>query len=127
MEHREEVSWQPAGVGFLKADTLGQKIISFLNKLARVCVSSYRSNLNQTRAWHSPSFDQQPERNALPNTMKKNLKKVTRATPSLGELILAVSSVSRNNREAIAAVADLLDTGRVCLNSNGRKIRARVF
>jgi hypothetical protein len=59
--------------------------------------------------------------------MKKNLKKVTRSNPSLGDLILAVSSVSRNNREAVAAVADLLESGRVCLNSNGRKIRARVY
>jgi len=59
--------------------------------------------------------------------MKKNLKKVTRRNPSLGDLILAVSSVSRNNREAVAAVADLLESGRVCLNSNGRKVRARVY
>lgn len=29
--------------------------------------------------------------------------------PTLGELILAVSSVSREQREAIAAVADLLE------------------
>jgi hypothetical protein len=60
-------------------------------------------------------------------TMKKNLKKVTRSAPSLGDLILAVSSVSRNNREAVAAVAELLESGRVCLNSNGRKVRARVY
>jgi hypothetical protein len=59
--------------------------------------------------------------------MKKTLKKANRQTPSLGDLILAVSSVSRNNREAIAAVADLLESGRVCLNSQGRKVRARVF
>ncbi len=58
--------------------------------------------------------------------MKKTLKKSARSNPSLGDLILAVSSVSRNNREAVAAVADLLESGRVCLNSNGRKIRARV-
>jgi hypothetical protein len=58
--------------------------------------------------------------------MKKTLKKANRQTPSLGELILAVSSVSRNNREAIAAVADLLESGRVCLNSHGRKVRARL-
>jgi hypothetical protein len=60
-------------------------------------------------------------------SMKKNLKKVTRSAPSLGDLILAVSSVSRNNREAVAAVAELLESGRVCLNSNGRKVRARVY
>jgi hypothetical protein len=59
--------------------------------------------------------------------MKKPLKKATRSNPSLGDLILAVSSVSKNNREAIAAVADLLESGRVCLNSNGRKVRARVY
>lgn len=59
--------------------------------------------------------------------MKKPLKKAPRISPSLGDLILAVSSVSRNNHEAIAAVADLLESGRICLNSNGRKIRARVY
>ena len=59
--------------------------------------------------------------------MKKPLKKAQRSSPSLGDLILAVSSVSRNNREAVAAVADLLDSGRVCLNSNGRKVRARIY
>ena len=59
--------------------------------------------------------------------MKKTLKKSARQTPSLGDLILAVSSVSRTDREAIAAVADLLESGRVCLNSQGRKVRARVF
>jgi len=58
--------------------------------------------------------------------MKKTLKKSAPSNPSLGDLILAVSSVSRNNREAVAAVADLLESGRVCLNSNGRKVRARV-
>lgn len=58
--------------------------------------------------------------------MKKPLKKVTRSSYSLGDLILAVSSVSRNNRETVAAVADLLESGRVRLNSHGRKVRARV-
>ena len=63
----------------------------------------------------------------LSQAMKKTLKKSARSNPSLGDLILAVSSVSRNNREAVAAVADLLESGRVCLNSNGRKVRARVY
>lgn len=58
--------------------------------------------------------------------MKKTLKKTNRNSPSLGDLILAVSSVSRNNQEAVAAVADLLESGRVTLNSQGRKVRARV-
>lgn len=45
---------------------------------------------------------------------------------SLGELIQVVHSCSRNGRETVAAVADLLDSGRIRLQSNGRKIRARV-
>jgi hypothetical protein len=60
--------------------------------------------------------------------MKKNLKKAQRASHySLGDLILAVSSYSKNSKETVAAVADLLDSGRVRLNANGRKVRARVY
>ena len=60
--------------------------------------------------------------------MKKNLKKASRADQySLGDLILAVSSYSKNNRETVAAVADLLESGKVRLSSQGRKIRARVY
>jgi hypothetical protein len=59
--------------------------------------------------------------------MKKNLKKATRANYSLGDLILAVSTFSKNNRETVAAVADLLESGRVRLSSQGRKVRARVY
>lgn len=59
--------------------------------------------------------------------MKKNLKKSERAPLSLGDLILAVSSYSKNNRETVAAVADLLETGRVRLNAGSRKVRARVY
>ncbi len=60
--------------------------------------------------------------------MKKTLKKANRASSmSLGDLILAVSSYSNNSRETVAAVADLLETGRVRLDANGRKVRARVY
>ena len=60
--------------------------------------------------------------------MKKNLKKANRASNySLGDLILAVSSYSKNSRETVAAVADLLDSGRVRLDANGSKVRARVY
>lgn len=56
------------------------------------------------------------------------MKKQTQKNPnlSLGDLIMAVSSYSKNNKETVAAVADLLDSGRVRLQTNGRKIRARV-
>ena len=57
------------------------------------------------------------------NLMKKS-SKPQRHAPSLGDLILAVSSVSRNNREAVAAVADLLESGRVCLSPKA-KIKVR--
>ncbi len=56
--------------------------------------------------------------------MKKTLKPSRRLT--LGDLVLAVSSVSRNSSEAAAAVTDLLESGRVRLSSNGRMVRARV-
>ncbi len=56
--------------------------------------------------------------------MKKILKSNNRLT--LGDLVTAVTSVSRNLNEAAAAVADLIESGRVRLTSNGRIIRARV-
>ena len=59
--------------------------------------------------------------------MKKNtqiLKSPQRL--SLGDLILAVSSCTKNTKETVAAVADLLGSGQVRLESNGRFTRARV-
>ena len=58
--------------------------------------------------------------------MKKNTSKNNRNNYSLGDLILAVSSYSKNNRETVAAVADLLESGRVRFQTNGRKLRAHV-
>ena len=48
------------------------------------------------------------------------------ATLSLGDLILAVSSCTKNTKETVAAVADLLGSGQVRVESNGRFSRARV-
>ncbi len=45
---------------------------------------------------------------------------------SLGDLILAVSSCTKNTKETVAAVADLLGSGQVRLQSEGRITRARV-
>jgi len=62
--------------------------------------------------------------------MKKNrqfrqiLKPRTRL--SLGDLILAVSSCTHSSREMVAAVADLLASGQVRVQDNGRFLRARV-
>jgi len=60
-----------------------------------------------------------------------NMKKTTqilktRPPLSLGELILAVSSCTKNTKEMVAAVADLLGSGQVRVESNGRFNRARV-
>ncbi len=59
--------------------------------------------------------------------MKRNrqiLKPRTRL--SLGDLILAVSSCTNSSRETVATVADLLASGQVRLQDNGRFLRARV-
>jgi len=49
-----------------------------------------------------------------------------RARLSLGDLILAVSSCTRSSTETVAAVADLLASGRVRVKDKGRFLRARV-
>ena len=59
--------------------------------------------------------------------MKKNTQILkTRQKLSLGDLILAVSSCTKNTKETVAAVADLLGSGQVRVESNWRLNRARV-
>ena len=58
--------------------------------------------------------------------MKKSLKTTNRSL-TLGDLILAVSTNSRNNRDTLAAMTDLLGSGRVRLQSGQKTVRARVF
>jgi hypothetical protein len=59
--------------------------------------------------------------------MKKNTQILkTRPVLSLGDLILAVSSCTKNTKETVAAVADLLGSGQVRVQSDGRFNRARV-
>src|SRR5207253_11457260 len=60
------------------------------------------------------------------NRMKRNrqiLKPRKFSRLSLGDLILAVSSCTSNNRETVATVADLFASGRVRLQDNGRYLR----
>ncbi len=45
---------------------------------------------------------------------------------SLGDLILAVSSCTKNTKETVATVADLFASGQVRVRNNGRLIRACV-
>ena len=59
--------------------------------------------------------------------MKRNRQILKqRSRFSLGDLVLAVSSCTSSNRETVAAVADLLASGKVRLHDNGRFLRARV-
>jgi len=58
--------------------------------------------------------------------MKKTPHKIHRAVNNLGELIELVSRCSRSQRETIVAVADLIETGRVRFQSQGRKVRAHI-
>lgn len=58
--------------------------------------------------------------------MKKTQILKQRQTLSLGDLILAVSSCTKNTKETVAAVADLLGSGQVRIQSNGRFTRAQV-
>jgi hypothetical protein len=59
--------------------------------------------------------------------MKKNTQILKSAQKlSLGDLILAVSSCTKNTKETVATVADLLSSGQVRVQSNGRFNRARV-
>ena len=58
--------------------------------------------------------------------MKKNSQILKPRTLSLGDLILAVSSCTKNTKETVAAVADLLGSGQVRVENNGRFTRARV-
>lgn len=58
----------------------------------------------------------------------KKTKQILKAPSklSLGDLILAVSSCTKSTKETVAAVADLLGSGQVRVESNGRFTRARV-
>lgn len=58
--------------------------------------------------------------------MKNIYRKINRFHYSLGDLIQIVSSCARDQREALAALVDLLDSGRVRLQTSGRYKRVRV-
>ena len=58
--------------------------------------------------------------------MRKPIKSAPRPGFTFGDLVVALSSVSRNSNETAAALTDLLESGKVRLTNNGRTIRARV-
>ena len=59
--------------------------------------------------------------------MKKQDRKLHRQTMNLGDLIATVSSCSKNNRETVATVVDLLASGQVLVQCNGHASRAHVI
>jgi hypothetical protein len=59
--------------------------------------------------------------------MKKTTQILKPKQLSLGDLILAVSSCTTSTKETVAAVANLLGSGQVRVERNGRFTRARVF
>ena len=65
-------------------------------------------------------------KNEASTPMKKNSQILKPRTLSLADLILAVSSCTKNTKETVAAVADLLGSGQVRVENNGRFTRARV-
>ncbi len=58
--------------------------------------------------------------------MKKTDRKLHHQTMNLGDLIAAVSSCSKNSRETVATVVDLLASGQVMMQHNGHAARAQV-
>ena len=58
--------------------------------------------------------------------MKNPYTKINREHYSLGELVEIVSSCTRDSREALAALVDLFETGRVRVENHGRLKRIRV-
>lgn len=58
--------------------------------------------------------------------MKNPYTKINRKKYSLGELVEIVSSCTRDSREALAALVDLFETGRVRVENHGRLKRIRV-
>ena len=68
-----------------------------------------------------------PKLLSISASMKKNnLILKQRSKLSLGDLIMAVSSCTKNTKETVATVADLLASGKVRVQSGDRFLRARV-
>jgi hypothetical protein len=53
-------------------------------------------------------------------------RKFNRTRHSLGELVAAVGTATEDSREAVAALIDLFQTGRVQLRDHGHLKRVRV-
>ena len=53
----------------------------------------------------------------------KRTHKTNHSSLTLGDLIVAVSTSARSQRETMAALTDLINSGRVCLSRQRAKVR----
>jgi hypothetical protein len=53
--------------------------------------------------------------------MKNPYRKINKANFSLGDLIAIVGSCAKDSKETVAAVADLIATGRVSVRDHGMR------
>lgn|GEM_PF-469645 len=67
----------------------------------------------------------QPARVQVNKAMKNPYRKINRRHYSLGELVEIVASCAKSNVEAIAAMKDLFESGRVLVHANGRAKKVR--
>lgn len=58
--------------------------------------------------------------------MKNPYKKINRGQLSLGDLVRTVASCARNERETVAALLDLFESGRVRLKDHGHLKRVKI-
>ena len=89
-------------------------------KNERRCRSSRRFFKTQSASPGSAEFGTEFDDTTA---MNKPMKYTARSQFTLGELILAVSSCSRNSREATLAVLDLLQSRRVVLRQRNSRAR----
>jgi hypothetical protein len=60
------------------------------------------------------------------HVMKNPYRKINRSHLSLGQLVAIVGSCARDSRETVAAVADLIATGRVTVCDQGTRKQLRL-
>ena len=63
----------------------------------------------------------------IEHVMKNCYSKINRRKLSLGELVSVVASCARSERETLAALADLFETGRVRVKDHGHLKKVKLL
>ncbi len=58
--------------------------------------------------------------------MKNHYRKINRQRLRLGDLVSIVSSCTKNERETVATLIDLIGSGRVCIRDHGHLKRVKL-